>query len=238
MTSHRRPDQHRSSRPLGGPGATPLGAVLSFLLLLLLLIGVTPGAPAAAQDNPGESRSGRIERGPRRPPGPPDGRGRGQHGRARGDDGSQSGDDAVDPRRGRREDRRAVRDRLRARGTGMRATPEGAGAVRAARARSGGQGGVVLNRADRRRAEVWARLRRRGNLSRPAELAAPVRAELRIHARRRARLDRIDQLAKSAEDDEARARVAELRRREEARHERRLAALMGGPGGSPRNDQP
>jgi rubrerythrin len=51
-------------------------------------------------------------------------------------------------------------------------------------------------------------------------------------------LDRIDQLAKSAEDDEARARVAELRRREEARHERRLAALMGGPGGSPRNDQP
>ena len=60
----------------------------------------------------------------------------------------------------------------------------------------------------------------------------PVRAELAIHARRVARLNVLEDMAKARGKGELLPRIAKLRAKEEARHERRMAKLTSGDGGA------
>ena len=79
-------------------------------------------------------------------------------------------------------------------------------------------------RRERRRG-VWRRLRRSAMVQRPADIPPPIRNELRRHARRIAKLARIEDLAEAAENSTAVQRVHRLRQRERQRHDRRLERL-------------
>ena len=75
------------------------------------------------------------------------------------------------------------------------------------------------------RRERWNGLRGRLGVDQPASISPPVRAELRLHARRMAKLTRIEALADEADDDANEERAERLMTRERARHEARIAAL-------------
>lgn len=60
----------------------------------------------------------------------------------------------------------------------------------------------------------------------------PVRAELAIHARRVARLNVLEDMAKARGKEELLPRIAKLREKEDARHERRMAKLTSEDGGT------
>jgi hypothetical protein len=84
-------------------------------------------------------------------------------------------------------------------------------------------------RAREERKLRWAELRAhmRGQPSDPAAVDAPTRAELAKHARRVARLERVRSVALEQDDNASAPRVAELLDKENARHQRRMAQLIG-----------
>ena len=88
-------------------------------------------------------------------------------------------------------------------------------------------------RASRREARQarWRALRERFDVDHPRALSAPVRAELRTHARRMAKLRRIEALADEADDDANEDRAARLMDRERTRHDQAMSRLQARPGG-------
>jgi len=164
----------------------------------------------ASEDAPGRGRRPARPARTRGADGPPE-----NIGRARADDVREDGVRSADDdgrSRGRGED---VRERARqGQVRGDVRSPRGAEKAAAASGRS-------------RRAAAWARLRRRAGVDRPSDIPPPMRAELRNHARRTARLSRVIQVALEAGDSDAVARAQALQEREDARHERRMAALAG-----------
>ncbi|MAQ15216.1 MAG: hypothetical protein CMN30_10540 [Sandaracinus sp.] len=81
-------------------------------------------------------------------------------------------------------------------------------------------------RAERR--ERWEELRGPLGVEQPRAVPPAVRAELRVHARRMAKLQRISDLADGADDDTNEDRAERLMEREQARHRARMQALTGG----------
>lgn len=103
---------------------------------------------------------------------------------------------------------------------------EAAAARRAARATA--RPGVSAEAVASRRRARWNRLRGQIDAESPEGISPPVRAELRNHARRVAKLQRIVELATAAGDTEAVTRAQTLLQRANERHERRIAQLAGG----------
>lgn len=97
------------------------------------------------------------------------------------------------------------------------------GAGRGMRARV--DGGLARGRGHGKgvgRGEVWRRLRQQW----PVDAVSPaLTAEMRRHARRMAKLDRIAEIAQEQNDDKAIGRVEALLERERARHRRKIEAL-------------
>jgi len=98
---------------------------------------------------------------------------------------------------------------------------EAAAARQAARAAA--RPGVSAEAIASRRRARWNRLRGRIDAESPEGISPPVRAELRNHARRVAKLQRIAELATAAGDTDAVTRAQTLLRRANERHERRIA---------------
>lgn len=90
-------------------------------------------------------------------------------------------------------------------------------------------------RADEKRADQWKDLSKRAGKpdAQPSDMPPPVRNELRSHARRSAKLDRIEAIAKEKDNDKLVDQVKELRRRENERHEARLEKLIENWKGKP-----
>jgi len=103
---------------------------------------------------------------------------------------------------------------------------EAAAARAAARAepRTGPGDEAVASRRNAR----WNRLRGQIQAESPEDVSPPVRAELRAHARRVAKLQRILELATAAEDTDAVERAERLLERANERHQRRIAQLVEG----------
>lgn len=80
---------------------------------------------------------------------------------------------------------------------------------------------VALQHARAARAAAWHALKH--DLEAPGELPSAVREELRVHARRTARLQRVRLLALQAHDQATAQRADELLTREQARHRAQLA---------------
>ncbi|MAT29433.1 MAG: hypothetical protein CMN31_19020 [Sandaracinus sp.] len=125
----------------------------------------------------------------------------------------------AERREAARELREEAREAREARGEAREATMEARAAGREARRET------REARRRTRREEAWRRLRERTGTERPRAIAPPIRAELRQHARRVARLKRVEGLAAEAEDEAALTRVRALMEREEARHQRRMTRL-------------
>jgi hypothetical protein len=102
-----------------------------------------------------------------------------------------------------------------------------AAAARAA-ARATPRPGPSAEAVTSRRRARWNRLRGQIDAESPSAIAPPIRAELRAHARRVAKLQRIAIVATDAGDTDAVTRAQTLLQRANARHERRLAQLAGG----------
>jgi hypothetical protein len=86
---------------------------------------------------------------------------------------------------------------------------------------------VALQRARVARAAAWHALKH--DLEAPSELPSAVREELRLHARRTARLQRVRLLALQAHDQPTAQRADELLTREQARHHTQLARAWPAP---------
>jgi hypothetical protein len=82
-------------------------------------------------------------------------------------------------------------------------------------------------RARAARAAAWRVLKH--DLKAPSELPAAVREELRVHARRMARLQRVQLLAVQAHDQATMQRADQLLAREQARHRAQLARAWPAP---------
>lgn len=89
--------------------------------------------------------------------------------------------------------------------------------------------------ADKKREEQWKDLSKKAGKSdaQPSDLPPPLRNELRLHARRSAKLDRIETIAKEKDDEELVDRVKELRKKENERHEARVEKLVENWKGKP-----
>jgi hypothetical protein len=78
-------------------------------------------------------------------------------------------------------------------------------------------------RAEETRASVWAQWR--AKLRSPEAIDARISREFEKHARREAKLQRIESVSRAAADSAALDRVARLRARETDRHEKRMHKL-------------
>lgn len=83
--------------------------------------------------------------------------------------------------------------------------------------------GELRERAEQTRKEVWVQWR--AKLRSPEAIDARMQREFEKHARREAKLRRIESVAREASDDAALDRVARLRARETERHEKRMQRL-------------
>ncbi len=101
-------------------------------------------------------------------------------------------------------------------------------AVARAAARATPEPGVSAEAVASRRRARWNRLRGRIDADSPAAISPPVRAELRNHARRVAKLQRIIVVATAAGDTDAVTRAQTLLQRANERHERRIGQLADG----------
>ncbi len=123
-----------------------------------------------------------------------------------------------------RERMREQKGKARAQRAEAAAAADGDERPGARRGRPGVQAGRA--RAEARRAarmRAWKRLKARlgGRLSVPAAM----RSELKVHARRMARLGRVKAIAEMKQDEKAAARVAELIEKEKQRHEKHMEKL-------------
>ena len=86
-----------------------------------------------------------------------------------------------------------------------------------------GMGKGSMKRADRRRRRLRAQEQRRQRLSKfvkDGKLPPPLLQEVKRHARRIARIDRIEDVAAEKNDVDALARIEKLRDKERARHQK------------------
>jgi hypothetical protein len=90
-------------------------------------------------------------------------------------------------------------------------------------------------RAEQTRASVWAQWR--AKLRSPEAIDARIQREFEKHARREAKLQRIESVARDSGDNAALDRVARLRAREAERHEKRMGKLTADQAESRRGHQ-
>lgn len=90
---------------------------------------------------------------------------------------------------------------------------------------------VLRERAEEARVRVWAQWR--AKLRSREAIDARIQREFEKHARREAKFQRIETVAREAKDDQALDRVARLRARETERHEKRMRKLTDQPVNAP-----
>lgn len=135
--------------------------------------------------------------------------------------------DAAEKREEKREEKLAAKDAKRD-GGADKERRDGGGALADVKAKVAELRAKHAATRDERRKAERAKMKEKwgGALVNPA-----VRAELAIHARREARLDAMEEVAKADDKDALVTRIQALRAKEEARHQKRMNQLAQRPDG-------